>query len=232
MDFKTRDITLHFQHIPIRLTLIDNIDELFNALIEKGETHPDFVDQRIPYWAELWASAVAMSAYLVENQQLIPPSVKTTEIGCGLGLPSIVAGKLGAEVCLTDYDTDALNFAKMNWEQNLPNKMARFQQLDWRNFDPSPMNRDASTVSADLLLASDVAYEERAFEPLLAAFKQLLKPNGTLLITEPNRAMFQPFLTRLNTEGYAAKHSERKVTLKEHEFLVNIYEIRKKIKNI
>jgi predicted nicotinamide N-methyase len=225
MNFKTRNITLDFKDITIKLTVVDNIDELFDALIEKGETHPDYVDQRIPYWAELWASAVAMSEYLVENQHLITPfpsnrdasAVSVTEIGCGLGLPSIVAGKLGAEVCLTDYDKDSLDFAKMNWEQNLPHKTARFELLDWRNPDPA--------VAADLLLASDVAYEKRAFEPLLGTFKQLLKPNGTILLTEPNREMFRPFVETLHTEGYAVKHSQRQVTLKDHLFLVNIYEI-------
>ena len=218
MDFKTSDISLHFQDINIKLTVIENIDDLFNALIEKGETHPDYVDEKIPYWAQLWASAVAMAEYLVENQQLITPSVKVSEIGCGLGLPSIIAGKLGADVCLTDYDKDALDFAKMNWERNLLHKKSRFELLDWRNPAPS--------VSADLLLASDVAYEERAFEPLLSCFKQLIKPNGTILLTEPNRAMFKPFISRLDTEGYAVNHSQRKILLKGHTFLVNIYEVK------
>ena len=228
MDFKTRDITLDFQNVSVELTVVDNIDDLFDALIEKGETHPDYIDQRIPYWAELWASAVAMSEYLVENQRLIHPfpkesgffssTILTTEIGCGLGLPSIVAGKLGAEVCLTDYETPALDFAKRNWHKNLPNKTARFAQLDWRNPDPS--------VAADLLLASDVAYEKRAFEPLLNSFKQLLKPNGTILLTEPNRAMFKPFVKNLHTEGYEIKHSTRNIELKGHVFLVNIYEVK------
>lgn len=219
MNFKTRNITLDFKDIAIKLTVVDNIDELFDALIEKGETHPDYVDQRIPYWAELWASAVAMSEYLVENQHLITPSVKVTEIGCGLGLPSIIAGKLGAEVCLTDYDKDSLDFAKMNWERNLPHKTARFEQLDWRNPDPS--------VAADLLLASDVAYEKRAFEPLLTTFKELLKPNGIILLAEPNREMFRPFVDTLHTEGYSVKHSQRQVTLKGHTFLINVYELRR-----
>ena len=219
MDFKTRDITLDFQDIRVNLTVVDNIDDLFDALIEKGETHPDYIDQRIPYWAELWASAVAMSEYLVENQQLTPPSVKVTEIGCGLGLPSIIAGKLGAEVCLTDYDMDSLDFAKQNWTKNLPDKNARFQQLDWRNPDPS--------VAADLLLASDVAYEKRAFEPLLKTFQELLKPDGTILLTEPNREMFKPFISSLDTEGYAFKQTQRNITLKNHTFLVNIYEIKR-----
>lgn len=226
MTFKTRDITLDFKEINVKLTIIENLDELFDNLIQKGDNHPDVLDERIPYWAELWASALAMSWYLVENQHLITQKfassvamTQVTEIGCGLGLPSIIAGKLGAEVCLTDYDADALDFAKMNWEQNLPHKKARFQQLDWRNTDPS--------VKADLLLASDVAYEKRAFEPLLNAFKTLLKPNGMILITEPNRPVSTTFFSNLHTEGYDVKHEQREVELKGHGVLVNVYECKK-----
>ncbi len=215
MSFKTKDISLTFKEIDVKLTIIENLDELFDNLIRKGDDHPDVLDERIPYWAELWASALAMSWYLVENQHLITPSVTVTEIGCGLGLPSIIAGKLGAEVCLTDYDDDALNFAKQNWEQNLPHKIARFEQLDWRNPDPS--------LSADLLLASDVAYEKRAFEPLLNAFSTLLKPKGTILITEPNRPVSTDFFSNLHTEGYTVKGEQRSVELKGHSFLIYIY---------
>ena len=217
MTFKTKDITLGFKDFNVKLTIIENLDELFDNLIQKGDNHPDVLDERIPYWAELWASAVAMSGYLVDNQHLITPSVIVTELGCGLGLPSIIAGKLGADVCLTDYDADALDFAKLNWEQNLPHKKARFQQLDWRNTDPS--------VKADLLLASDVAYEKRAFEPLLTAFKTLLKPNGTILITEPNRPVSTAFFSNLHTVGYDVTYSQREVELKGHVFLVNVYEM-------
>ena len=217
MTFKTKDITLNFKEINVKLTIIENLDELYDNLIQKGDNHPDVLDERIPYWAELWASAVAMSGYLVDNQHLITPSVIVTELGCGLGLPSIIAGKLGADVCLTDYDADALDFAKLNWEQNLPHKKARSQQLDWRNTDPS--------VKADLLLASDVAYEKRAFEPLLTAFKTLLKPNGTILITEPNRPVSTAFFSNLHTVGYDVTYSQREVELKGHVFLVNVYEM-------
>ncbi|MBL7815670.1 MAG: methyltransferase domain-containing protein [Saprospiraceae bacterium] len=220
MQFKTKNTTLTFQHIQVDLTIIENLDELYDALIAKGNDHPDVKDERIPYWADLWASALAMSDYLVENQELISPSVKITEIGCGLGLPSIVAGKLGAnEICLTDYDQDSLDFAKLNWMKNLPNKMADFQLLDWRNPDPS--------VAADLLLASDVAYESRAFEPLLNAFKTLLKPNGIILITEPNRPVSTAFFSNLHTEGYVVKKTQREIVHRGHEFLINVFECKK-----
>ena len=232
MDFQTKNIDVAVGDFNLKLTIIENIDALFDALIQKGVDHEDVKDERIPYWAELWASAIALSLYLVENQ-LVSNKKSVTEIGCGLGLPSIVAGLLGAkEVILTDYLPEALDFAKQNWLQNLPEKNARFQVLDWRNPDPS--------VSADILLASDVAYESRAFEPLLNAFKILLNPNGIILITEPNRYISKKFFLGLNTlsqkdafgkginEGYDVKHSTMNIERKGHVFLINIYELRLK----
>ena len=220
MDFLTKNIDVAIGDFDVKLTIIENIDALFEALIQKGKDHEDVKDERIPYWAELWASAIAMSLYLVENQ-LVSDKKSVTEIGCGLGLPSIVAGLMGAkEVILTDYLPEALDFAKQNWLQNLPQNNARFQVLDWRNPDPS--------VSADILLASDIAYESRAFEPLLNAFKILLRPNGTILITEPNRPVSKNFFLELHTEGYAVKYSTKNIERKGHVFLINIYELRMK----
>ncbi len=220
MDFLTKNIDVAIGKFDVKLTIIENIDALFDALIHKGIDHEDVKDERIPYWAELWASAIAMSMYLIENQ-LVSNEKIVTEIGCGLGLPSIVAGLMGAkEVILTDYLTEALDFAKQNWLQNLPDSKARFQMLDWRNPDPS--------VSADILLASDVAYESRAFVPLLNAFKILLKPQGIILITEPSRYISKNFFLGLDTEGYDVKHSTMNIERKGHVFLINIYELRMK----
>ena len=106
---------------------------MFEALVNKGSDHPDVLDERIPYWADLWASAIGLSHYLVDNQYLIKDK-NVFEIGCGLGLPAIVAGKLGAAATtLSDYLQEALDFAKLNWEKNLPLKNVEFSLLDWRN---------------------------------------------------------------------------------------------------
>ena len=72
MNFNTENLTLSIAHLKVHLTVITNLDELFDALIEKGSDHEDVQDERIPYWAELWASAIGMSEYLVENQLITP----------------------------------------------------------------------------------------------------------------------------------------------------------------
>jgi predicted nicotinamide N-methyase len=56
-------------------------------------TEEAFVQEELlPYWAHLWPSAVALA------EELAPRSLRgarTLELGCGLGLPSVVAARGG-----------------------------------------------------------------------------------------------------------------------------------------
>lgn len=185
--YQTQTVTLDLEGLAVTLTHITNLDELLDALIEKGEDHEDYRDQRIPYWADLWHSAIALGKYLV-REKLIQPGLRVTEIGCGLGLPGIVAGMLGAEVLLTDYLAEPLEFLKSNWAQNSKAPL-HTMQMDWRH--------PAKHLKTDLLLASDVAYEERFFADLGQAFKLLMQPGGRIILTEPSRAMAKDFIQKL-----------------------------------
>ncbi|MBK7337666.1 MAG: 50S ribosomal protein L11 methyltransferase [Saprospirales bacterium] len=153
--------TLDLHGLTVQLDSLTNFDELFEQLLAKGEESEEVRDERIPYWADLWPSAVALGRYLI-NSELVKPETSVIEIGCGLGLPGIVAGILGArDVHFTDYLEDALSYAKQNWELNCTHP-ARFSLLDWRQPD--------AALAADLVLASDVAYETRFFpsSPMLS----------------------------------------------------------------
>ena len=144
--YETELISLNIEGVNIDIERVTNIDALFAELIAKGENHPDFKDERIPYWAELWASALALSQYLVTSKMDFQGK-KVLEIGAGLGLPSIVAAQLGADVCVSDYLPEAVDFSRKNFEKN--NLTADFQILDWRTPDKS--------FAADIILAADVA---------------------------------------------------------------------------
>jgi predicted nicotinamide N-methyase len=222
MEFKTENNTLQFGDLSVDLTVIQNLDELFDALVQKGSDHPDVVDERIPYWADLWASAIGLSRYLVDNQSFIKDKI-VLEIGCGLGLPAIVAGKIGAQqVTATDYLPEALDFAKLNWERNLTRDNAEFSVLDWRNI-PTELKKRTPQYKADILLAADVAYEKRAFEPLLDAFKYLIKPDGKILIAEPNRVVSKQFFEDLKHQGFVVNKTIFEVERRGHLFTVNVF---------
>lgn len=192
--FKTEELNLSIAGIAIRLLQVTNVDELFDQLIAKGEAHEDVQDERIPYWAELWPAAIALGEHLPQSN-LIQPGTRVTEIGCGLGLAGIIAGKLGAKVTLTDYLPEAMAFAKRNWALNFtPENQADFELMDWR--EPNP------ALAADLVLASDVCYEKRFLADLPHAFRTLCKPGGRILVSDPYRSAAKGFFESLEQQGF------------------------------
>ncbi len=218
MNYTTAQLSLQIGSYLIDIERITNIDELFNALIEKGEQHEDVQDERIPYWAELWPSALALSHYMC--QMKFDWQDKTVlEIGAGLSLPSIVAGKLGANLTISDYLVEAIDFAKANWARNNP-QQANFQVLDWR--EPN------SAMAADVLIAADVAYEKRMFDYLIPAFKTLCKPDGVILLSEPNRAFAKPFLQQLDNQDFIIKKNQIEQTLLGMNYVINVLEMSRK----
>lgn len=218
MDYQTQTDQIDLGTLTVTITHITNQDDLLNALIAKGEDHEDYQDDRLPYWADLWHSAIGLGQYLV-SEQVVQPNMLVTEIGCGLGMPGIVAGMLGGQVTLTDYLPEALEFAQINWSQNNA-QPAKYAVLDWRKPEPD--------LAADLLLASDVAYEQRAFSALTKALPLLVRPHGRIILSEPSRGVAEPFLSQLmEFPGFSAQKSLLKIHWNDFELAVNILDLKK-----
>jgi predicted nicotinamide N-methyase len=213
--YKTNIEHLTIAGIAISLLQIKNVDELYEHLIAKGDDHEDMKDERIPYWADLWPSAIALSEHLIKSNA-INSGISVHDMGCGLGLPGIVAGMLGAKVLFTDYLTEALDFAKQNWELNCKSE-ALFEKMDWRKPDV--------TFKADLLLASDVAYERKSFEFLPNAFRTLTNPGGKIIISEPRRLYAQEFFDSLQFQGFQVSKFEYPLRHKNFNHSINVFEL-------
>ena len=177
----------------IQYHVVSNTDSLLDHLISKGAAHEDVIDERIPYWADLWPSAIALAQFIFTDEG-INKEVSVLELGCGLAIPGIAAGIKGAEVCLTDYLPDALRIAELNWRTNIHDRIPDCRLMDWRNPDID--------FKPDIIIASDIAYEERAFQPLISTFRTLVSSNGRILLSEPGRPIAKPFLKALKEEGY------------------------------
>jgi predicted nicotinamide N-methyase len=201
----------------IKLSRVEDPEKLFEEFISSDSSSEDVKDERIPYWSELWPSAVGLAEYLAENPALIKGK-RVVEIGCGLGLPGIVAGLLGGKVVLTDYLKPALKFAADNWKLNIASPPETCM-LDWRSPGDFP--------PADVLLASDVAYESRAFVPLLKAMKTLVVKKGIVLLSEPNRKFTTKFFDSLKGEFSIAK-SSKMVNANDVKNKISVYHLTRK----
>lgn len=215
--YRIKEETIAIGDLDIRLLRITNIDELFDLLVAQSPDSIEVKDERIPYWADLWPSSIALSRFIVENN-ILSNAPKVLEIGCGLGLPGVVAGKLGARVTFTDYVEEPLQFAKQNWELN-NSSPAFFQVLDWREI-PDHME-------ADIVLASDVAYEKRSFEHLIKLAQKVTGEGKTLLLSEPGRKFAEPFIEILYDQQLVKRAVKYVIPLNGIENKVTVFELGK-----
>jgi predicted nicotinamide N-methyase len=133
------------------------------------------VDEFLPYWAELWPAALALAETLPDVREL-----RVVELGCGLGVPSLVAAARGADVTATDWAPDAIRLLQENAQRN--RLVLKAETRDWR---------DDWNATFDLVLAADVLYERRNVEPLL---ERLFALAPVALVGLAGRPYEQPFL--------------------------------------
>ena len=142
-------------------------------------------EQFMPYWADLWPSAVALADVVARRP---PAGKRVIELGCGIALPGIVAARGGAaDVLLTDWSDDAVACAADNAALN--GVRVRTAVRSWE--DAGALRIDGGW---DVVLASDVLYEERNVLPLLAALDELVGPAGEVWLTDPRRRHLPAFL--------------------------------------
>jgi predicted nicotinamide N-methyase len=162
------------------------------ALIsEESFEHEEF----LPYWAELWASAVAL-AHDVSLRAL--SGRPTLELGCGLGLPSIAAARAGGRVLATDWSPDAVRATAANAERN---------GVELETMECSWAEPDAIVERAPwpLVLASDVLYEARNVELLLSLLPRLVDDSGLVLLADPGRVPAERFLAAAPERGWTLR---------------------------
>jgi predicted nicotinamide N-methyase len=160
-------------------------------------------DERLPYWAELWPSAVALARHLC-NRGL--RRKRAIELGCGVGLPTILALAQGAEVLATDHYEAALDFTAHNARANLGLE-PEVSLLDWREPDME------SIGAFDLVLAADVLYERKNAAALADLVPQLLVPGGEAIFADPRRDEAPVFLEAMERHGF--EHATEVVTVEQ-----------------
>jgi predicted nicotinamide N-methyase len=154
----------------------------------------------LPYWAELWDSALGIGQFLV---QAGPPSdrKRALDLGCGMGFAGMVASAVGYRVVLADLEPEALLFAQMN----VPG--ARARQLDWR--------RDRLEERFDLIIGADVLYDRTQWDFLEPFWRAHLAKGGAVLLGEPGRQTGDLFVSWIAGRDWKLERFEEKVSTRE-----------------
>jgi ETFB lysine methyltransferase len=143
-------------------------------------------DEYIPYWTDLWAAGRMLAkAILREDWNAYPLEQRDVlEIGCGLGLGGIAALACRLHVTFSDVDETAVMFAAINAKLN---GHERFTSR------PIDLRSPPAGVTFPIIIGSDLMYEQRMVEPVATFIKRVLTPDGTALITDPDRLSSRSF---------------------------------------
>lgn len=168
--------TLSIKGQTILLKLPSNAEAMLNLAVSGG-----CVD---PYWGKLWDSAVDSAECVFQNEW--PDGIRALELGCGAGLLGIAGQLAGMDVTFSDHEPMAVELACENSRLN-GFESATGIVLDWQ----AP-----SDAEFDVLLASDVLYEDGLHVPLLDLAKKMLVSGGQFCIGDPGRQLARSFLNR------------------------------------
>jgi predicted nicotinamide N-methyase len=129
--------------------------ELIRDLDEANE------DNDKHYGLFLWPSALLLSRFVAHDADQLCRGKVVLELGCGTGLPSILAGKCGAsKVYLTDRPdaADVQRNAEANIKLNHLENCAKFIPLTWGDVH---MSDEMISVfqTVDVVLAADCFYQ-------------------------------------------------------------------------
>ena len=151
----------------------------------------DYVmDERLPYWADLWPSARQLATTLLHEAG---HGRTLLELGCGLGLPTIAAMQSGFDVTSTDYYEDALQVTRANAARNL-GREPHVRMVNWRAWpdDFGPF---------DVIVAADVIYEQEYAVLVAECIARALTADGEAIIADPGRVALAKFHEQLPRVG-------------------------------
>lgn len=119
---------------------------------------------------------------------------RVLELGCGLGLPSLVLQYRGADITASDHHPLSEEFLNYNTAlNNLP--IIPYIDLPWSDLNPEQER-------FDLIIGSDLLYEPNHAELLAAVIGELANPTAKVLISCPGRGYRNRFSRFMQDLGF------------------------------
>ncbi|EKO3573808.1 methyltransferase domain-containing protein [Vibrio metschnikovii] len=148
-----------------------------------------------PIFGVVWPSSLVLAHHVLN---LDTNNKRILEVGCGIGLSSLLLNEQMANITATDYHPEVETFLDRNTQLNNRKKIA-FERVDWA---------DASSQLGlfDLIIGSDLLYEDQHIS-LLAQFIQT-HANQTcdIIIVDPDRGRKNKLSSKMSEYGFTSDH--------------------------
>lgn len=151
-----------------------------------------------PLFGVLWESGRVL-AKLMATERI--EGLRILEVGCGIGLASLVLQQRGADITATDYHPEAERFLEENTRINGLEPID-FERTDWADLDDN-------LGEFDLIVGSDLLYEPDC-APLLSQFlHRHCRPQSRVILLDPSRGNLGKFSSAMGELGYQLESKQR-----------------------
>jgi predicted nicotinamide N-methyase len=142
-------------------------------------------------FGQIWPAGRILAAAMLEFDVA---GKRILEIGCGLGLSSLVLQRRRADIIASDHHPLAEQFLRGNAVRNgLP--MVAYRDLPW-------LTADRVLGRFDLIIGSDVLYEQRHVAQLAALLQRHAHDSAEIIIADPGRGFGNPLSRALRSQDY------------------------------
>lgn len=168
------------------------------------------------WWTKIWEPSFVLALFMAKT----PPvqGQKVLEIGAGMGIVGVYAALSGHDVTISDISEDALLFSRahtlMNGCPQVP-----VVALDWRlPYTDRPF---------EIIIGSEVVYDRRTYDILIAFLDQALAPGGTIFLAK-NKDLKTPLFFEKLVSRFKFKQKIIKLSGGDGSMEVELYAIRRK----
>jgi predicted nicotinamide N-methyase len=187
--YRTRQLVVTVGGLDYRIRALSDLQQYSDPLQEAEDL--GISSAQWPLFGQVWPSG----RILAELMATIDIAARRIlEIGCGLGLSSLVLHRREADITASDQHPLAREFLDHNAQLNgLP--AVPYRDLHWDAAE-SELGR------FDLIIGSDILYERGHAESLAQLILRHALPTSEVIVTDPGRGHSAAFSRALELQGY------------------------------
>lgn len=140
----------------------------------------------------LWPSSQVLANYIYQSNT---DSKRILEVGCGIGLSSLILNHLDQNITATDYHPEVKTFLLENTDLN-NDKEIPFYRLNWED----QINKNLGKF--DLIIGSDLLYQQNHGELLSKFINQYANNKCEVIIVDPSRGNHGKFKKEMINYGF------------------------------